>query len=156
MAYYDYIARGYNELFGEEQEKKARLISGLLDIKPNDKLLEVGSGTGIAQGFFKCFNVGIDPAIELLKQSKHNSVQAVAEHLPFKDKAFNIVISVTAIHNFKDTETGLREIKRVGKGRFVLTVIKSINRFKEIEALVEKIFDVKQRIEEDKDIIYVI
>ena len=156
MKYYDSIAKGYDELHGEEQLKKCRLISKYFDSK-NKKILDVGCGTGIATDFFKC-KIGIDPSEKLLKIArkkflKIKFIRAKAEKLPFKDNEFDVVISVTAIQNFEDIEKGLEEIKRVGK-EFVLTFLKRSEKKEKIEKVIKKLFKIKKMIEEEKDMIY--
>ena len=73
-----------------------------------------------------------------------------------KDNFFDIVISITAIQNFTNIEKGLKEIKRVGKDRFILTFLKKSSKKDKIIKLIQKIFKVKEIIEEEKDIIFVI
>ena len=46
-------------------------------------------------------------------------INSKAENLPFKDNAFNFVVSITAIHNFSNIEKSLEEINRVGRNEFV-------------------------------------
>ena len=110
MYYYDAISKSYNNLHGEEQRKKLDIIKKHIDPKPKQKILDVGCGTGICTRW-NCFSVGIDPSLGLLKEGTGNLIQADAEHLPFKDKTFDFVISVTAIHLFQDLDKGLEEIK---------------------------------------------
>ena len=153
--YYDNISKGYNELHREEQLNKIRIISDNIDISENDSLLDVGSGTGFSFESFKCKKLGLDPSIELLKQSKDNVVCGVAENLPFKDNSFDIVVSVTALHNFEDVEKGLFEMKRVGK-RFAFSVLKKSKKSELIKHLIENNFSVKKIIEEDKDLVFII
>ena len=123
MNYYDEISEGYEELHKEEQEKKIALIKEKLKINPEDKLLDVGCGTGLTTRPWKCKRYGIDPAKKLLEKAKAADPEgtyelAPAENIPFNDNEFDIVISITAIQNFEDIEKGLNEIKRVGKGKF--------------------------------------
>ena len=156
MTYYDEISSGYNELHSNEQKKKMEIINRILEewgVKP-EQILDVGCGTGLStpDGAF-----GVDPSDDLLKQHKgypSKTVKADAEDLPFDDKQFEVVISVTAIHNFHDIEQGLKEIKRVGQ-RYILSILKKSNKFDEINHSITELFDVKQRIEEEKDIIFV-
>ncbi len=155
MTYYNQIASGYNELHREEQLKKLNFIAKYVKLESNG--LDVGCGTGVSTGFFKC-SIGIDPSEELLKIARKNYpeikfIKANAEKLPFKDNEFDFVVSITAIQNFDDTEKGLREIKRVGK-KFVLSFLKKSGKRKNIEKLIETIFQVKKRVEEEKDIFY--
>ena len=157
MTYYDEIAEGYEELHKEEQMKKVELISKYLDAKPGELLLDVGCGTGLTTKPWKCKAIGLDPAIKLLgKAGEGMWVNAEAEHLPFKDNTFDWVISVTAIQNFHDLEKGLKEIKRVGKGKFIVSFLKSANMRYHIEKIIRRLFGVKEVIEEDKDLIFVV
>ena len=62
MAYYDYIAHGYNELFGEEQRKKAVLIGSLIDVKEKEKLQLARAYKSLGSDYSETnkFNEGID------------------------------------------------------------------------------------------------
>ena len=80
-------------------------------------------------------------------------MQAAAEDIPFADNSFDIVISITAIQNFNDIEKGLREIKRVGTGEYVLSYLKKSKKAKMIKGLIERIFNVQEVVEEEKDMI---
>jgi len=156
MNYYNQIAQGYEELHKEEQLKKINLIKNNIKTNKNDLLLDVGCGTGITTKFWNCEKIGIDPAIKLLKRdSGAVFINGEAESLPFKDKSFDIVISITAIQNFNDIEKGLREIKRVGKDKFILSALKKSPKIKKISLLINKIFKPKEIIEEDKDLIFI-
>lgn len=156
MGYYNDIARGYNELHKEEQLKKLRVIAEELKgkIRKTDFLLDVGCGTAFSLDFFDCNRVGIDSAIELLKQSKYFVIDAEAEHLPFKDKSFDFVISVTALHNFDDIGKGLREIRRVCRGVAVLSILNHTKKLDLIKSRIMQLFKLQGIIQEEKDIIY--
>lgn len=151
--YYDKIARGYNELYGSEQLRKLRIIKKLLDFKKTDFVLDVGCGTGLSKAL-GCKLVGIDPSEELIKQANILAIKGVAEKLPFKDKTFDAVVSVTAIHNFKDPERALKEMKRVlKKEKLAVTVFKKSKRFNEIRDLIKREFVVKE-FDEGRDMIF--
>ena len=154
MTYYDDIANGYNELHKEEQLKKLKIIKENLEINNSDKLLDVGCGTGFSLDYFDCDCQGIDPSKEMAKNNK-KIIIGKAENLPFKDNSYDIVISVTAIHNFDDIEAGLKEIKRVGKDKFVFSVLKKSKSFEKIKKLLYETFNVKKEIEEEKDIVFI-
>lgn len=153
MSYYDEISEGYNELHGEEQLNKLNIIAKHIKISKHTKLLDVGCGTGLSKKVFNCNITGIDPAEELLKQCKFKTVKANAETLPFKDNEFDVVIAVTSIHNFNNIEKGLKEIKRVGKDNFVLTILKKSKHAEKIKEVITKLFHINKIILEEKDII---
>ena len=111
MGYYDEISSGYEELHKEEQLKKVRLIAEHLKVKKNDKLLDVGCGTGLTTESWHCKRYGIDPAPKLLERAREKEEieykLAAAEQIPYPEDFFDIVISITAIQNLKDIEKGL-------------------------------------------------
>ena len=157
MTYYDDISTGYEELHGEEQLKKIELIKKYLKLGPEDRLLDVGCGTGLTTEPWSCIRYGVDPAKKLIARARQKDAikykVAPAEDIPYPDNYFDIVISVTAIQNFADIKKGLEEIKRVGKEKFVLTFLKKSSKSAFIKKLIKKRFDVKKEIEEEKDII---
>src|SRR3989338_825386 len=105
MDYYSATAKGYDELHREEQLNKLRIIKENIDINKTDKLLDVGCGTGFSLNFFNCQCTGIEPSEEMAQDNK-KIIIGKAENLPFPDNSFDIVISVTAIHNFDNIEHG--------------------------------------------------
>ena len=155
MNYYNSISESYNELHREEQLSKIRLIKDNLKIKNQDLLLDVGCGTGIFAEEFNCIKIGINPSIEMLKQGKNAFyIQACAENLPFKDNSFDFVISVTAIHNFKNLRKGLEEIKRISKKDVALSILKRSSKLDEIKNNIKGLFKIIKIIDEDKDLIF--
>ena len=160
MNYYDEIAKGYEELHKEEQLKKLKIIKKYLKVSKSNKLLDVGCGTGLTTSPWRCKKYGIDPAENLLKKARLKDKiiykKAVAEKLPFKNNFFDIVISITAIQNFDNIEKALKEIKRVGKNKFILSFLKKSKKKQIIDKLIKKHFKIREIIEEEKDLIYVI
>lgn len=160
MGYYDEISEGYEELHKDEQLEKIRPIKKYLKVRPDDKLLDVGCGTGVTTEPWGCKRYGIDPAPKLLARARQKDnieyKEAPAEKIPYDDNFFDIVISITAIQNFKDIDKGLKEIKRVGKDKFVLSFLKRSAKKEIIEKLIRKYFDVKDVLEEEKDIVFFI
>lgn len=92
MSYYDQIADGYNELYGEEQKRKAKFILGDFDfnsLKSSDPyckkpivIVDLGCGSGLSSefllnhlnhfGFKKIKLIMIDPSKGLLDKIKIN------------------------------------------------------------------------------------
>jgi ubiquinone/menaquinone biosynthesis C-methylase UbiE len=152
--YYDQIAQGYNELHGEEQKRKALTILDNLEVKPSDVLLDVGCGTAQYLSLFPCKKYGIDPAFELLKQAPVQVVQGRAEELPFPANSFDVVLSLTAIHNFDNPSKAVAEMVRVARRDIVISVLKKSNRITDIESAIKSGMQVRKRIEEQHDVIF--
>lgn len=155
MDFYSIISKGYDELYGEEQNIKLSIIKRNFRIKKKDFLLDVGCGTGRSSDF-NCKVIGIDPSIELLNQNNMNrKMAATAENIPFKDNVFDKVISVTSIHNFNDFKKGLEEIKRVGKKDFVFSVLKKSKKFNAIQREIKENFKIKKMFDGKEDWIFI-
>lgn len=164
--YYNEIARGYDELHGEEQNKKLATI--LENLPPNfepsedELLLDVGCGTGISTVFWNCNVVGLDPSDDLIeiarrKYPRMEFLVGLVENMPFDDDEFDIITSLTAIQNFDDIPRGLAEIRRVCKhktGRYILSYLKRSDKAELIETEIKKQFNIIKRVEEEKDIIF--
>lgn len=153
MGYYDGIAKGYNDLHGEEQLNKLKIIAKHLKVNKDTKLLDVGCGTGLSAKVFNCDITGIDPSEELLKQCPFKTVKANAESIPFKDNEFDVVIAVTCIHNFKDVKKALKEIKRVGKDKFAITILRKSQKADLLVCQVQELFSLTSFLLEKKDLI---
>ncbi len=150
---YNKIAKSYNELHKEEQIKKLEIIKEHLKII--SPLLDVGCGTGISTNYFNIVSIGIDNSKEMIKEGKHgNLIYAEAEKLPFPDKSFNTVISVTSFQNFKNMDKALLEIKRVSSNNNIaITFLKKSSKIEKFRDLLKKYFKFKE-IDCDKDILF--
>lgn len=100
------------------------------NLSKNSKILDVGCAKGFMLHDFSELIPGIEVqgidisnyAIENCMPSVKDSVQvADARDLPFEDDSFDLVISVTTIHNFDREECikALKEIERVSKNAFI-------------------------------------
>ena len=159
--YYDTIARGYEELHREEQEKKITLVKKYLTVKENDFLLDVGCGTGITSNF-PCTVVGLDPSKELLKRfsaplaKSVKTICAPAEKMPLENESFDVVVSITALQNFDDAEQGLKEMRRVGKkeAQYAISFLKKSAKKEKLRWLIKKYFVKEKEVAEEKDCIF--
>ncbi|MFH1455637.1 MAG: class I SAM-dependent methyltransferase [archaeon] len=149
--YYSVIAKGYNVLHEKEQLKKIFMIKSKL--QPKGFILDIGCGTGISSKWKHC--IGIDPSLGMLKHSKKNKICAKAEALPFKNKSFDTIISITALHH-TDIDKVVKEIKRVAKpkAKLALTILKKSKKSKQSINKLKKSFKLKQY-EENKDYILI-
>lgn len=155
---YSLIAGSYNELYEKEQIKKLDIIRANIKIKPI--LLDIGCGTGISTNYFNLKSIGIDNCKEMLNIGRNsgykNLIYGNAEDLPFKDRYFNTVISVTAFHNFKDMEKALKEVIRVSKnGNIAVSFLKNSLKLKDFRTLMVKYFKKFKEIEDSKDIVFI-
>ncbi len=157
MNYYDEISKGYEELHKEEQMKKLKLIKENMSFF--DSVLDVGCGTGFCLDEIDAKRkVGIDPSSELVKigvKEGRKLVVGMGEELPFADEEFDTVICLTAAHHFTDLRKGFSEMKRVGRENFAFSILKKASTFEEIEKVINELFKVEKRIEEEKDIIFI-
>ena len=162
MGYYDEIAEGYDELHGEEQARKYELILKNLEIRQNDLVLDVGCGTGLSGKFIDARIIGVDPTVQLLKTAQtrlYNVTLCGAENLPFNSKVFDYVFSLTAVHNFRDHEMGLREIYRVVGKTAVISILKRAKDYNGIIYSVKEIYknwDMQIIDDDPHDIIFIL
>jgi ubiquinone/menaquinone biosynthesis C-methylase UbiE len=161
--FYDEISEGYDELhMGEQLQKMVEIIASLgPDVpKKGETLLDVGCGSGISTSVWTCACTGIDPSAKLIEIAKKKCPKAKfqvgnAEELPFPDNSFDVILCVTAIHNFKDLRKAIGEFKRVGKRLFVITVLRKSGNLDEIEKLIIINFKIKRIVAEEKDLIFI-
>jgi len=116
---------GYNYIEGR-WEKVAQALVDHYQIKPGDKILDVGCGKGfLLYDFTKVVPnvevIGIDVSEYAIKNAKaeiQNKLRVGnATSLPFADASFDLVISINTLHNLYNYELSkaLKEIERVGR-----------------------------------------
>jgi ubiquinone/menaquinone biosynthesis C-methylase UbiE len=111
-------------------------VAGLLEIGPEDCVLEVGFGPGVViEHLSKRAGriAGVDLSWEMLAQARRRNTAAIdsgkvelhqgsAENLPFGNGSFDKALSINSMQVWSDAAAGLREIRRVLKpgGRIAL------------------------------------
>ncbi len=108
---------------------KKRQIFQMLDIRPKERVLDVGCGIGYLSGLAKNLGanvVGIDMSIEALKYSQstleESFVNATAGTLPFRDNQFDKIIFADVIEHVPDDRLAIQEIIRVAKPMATIVV----------------------------------
>ncbi|MEM4260597.1 MAG: methyltransferase domain-containing protein [Candidatus Woesearchaeota archaeon] len=149
---YNIIANGYTNLYKEEQIRKLSIIVSALNIKNSDNVLDVGCGTAFYFNKIPGNVKGIEPSKKMIENSlyKNKIIYGHAEKLPFKDNSFNIVISLTSIHNFANYKKGILEMKRIGI-KFGFSVLKRSKNFQKINSFIQKNFKIIKNINDIQD-----
>lgn len=111
----------------------AEKIAQHYQLKPGQKVLDVGCGKAyllyeLTQAVPGLIVKGLDLsryALEHAKEEvKENLQYGNARELPFEDNEFDLVISLTTLHNLKifDLKKAIQEIERVSKGNSYIMV----------------------------------
>jgi ubiquinone/menaquinone biosynthesis C-methylase UbiE len=106
-----------------------RWIVELLDVRPDDRVLDVGCGPGVTVGLIperatSGLVAGIDPSVEMLRQAAQRNHAALragrvelrrgeASALPYPDGSFTKVSAIHSLYFWPSIEGGLRELHRV-------------------------------------------
>ncbi|MFC1978230.1 class I SAM-dependent methyltransferase [Chloroflexota bacterium] len=118
---------------------EADLIHELLDLKPGEKLLDAGCGTGIFTLDFLSQGaevVGLDISLPMLthahmklKSYPLSTVWGDMLYLPFQDDCFDKAVSVTALEFIEDANRAVSELFRVTRpgGLVVVATLNSLS-----------------------------
>ncbi|MGZ8239148.1 MAG: class I SAM-dependent methyltransferase [Methylobacter sp.] len=106
-------------------------VIDLLEIQPDDRVLEVGFGPGVAIRRLAAstpavFIAGIDSSREMVDQAAGRNAKTIAEgrvdlragsveRLPFEDNSFDKILSNNSLQVWPDAVAGLSETRRVMK-----------------------------------------
>jgi len=130
-------------------------IIQMLDIRPDDKLLEVGFGPGVAIQLLldrvpAGSVAGIDYSQEMVRQAAARNAAALrnrrvdlrygsVERLPFADEAFDKALAINSMQAWPDARAGLREIQRVLKRGGSVALGFTVNSGQRKEAVAESL-----------------
>jgi ubiquinone/menaquinone biosynthesis C-methylase UbiE len=109
----------------------AAQIIDLLDVRPDDRILEIGFGPGVGIQLLLRRNptirvAGVDQSQEMVEQAMARNADALrtrrvdlrygsVDRLPFEDETFDKVLAVNSMQVWPDAQRGLQEIRRVLK-----------------------------------------
>jgi ubiquinone/menaquinone biosynthesis C-methylase UbiE len=118
---YDRVAATYARIHAPRLAEPARDLLALTGVPPGARVLDVGTGTGVAAILASQaagMVVGIDEAIGMLLAARASDgairlVAAEAIDLPFGDGTFDAVLASFVIAHFTKYETALFEMLRV-------------------------------------------
>ena len=110
-----------------------RLIADLCRVRPGEKVLEIGCGTGHFSAYFKKLGaevVGLDTSPEMLQVAKDqygdlkiDFKAGDAYRLPFSDNSFDLVAMITTLEFISSPRKALEEAFRVSKGKVFLGIL---------------------------------
>jgi len=118
-AKYDLIGRNYAELRKPDRRIVKIIESALGSAKT---VLNVGAGAGSYEPADRAVTA-VEPSREMIAQRRPTAAKAIeasADDLPFGDKSFDASMAILTLHHWPDKQRGLREMRRVTRGRIVL------------------------------------
>ena len=125
-----YGGYNYNSRFWQETVRRFRDHYGLKD---DARVLDVGCAKGFTLHDFKEMSPGLTTAgVDVSDYAVRNAIETVkpslsvgnARDLPFEDSSFDLVLSLSTVHNLplQDCKQAIKEIGRVSRSHAFLTV----------------------------------
>ena len=139
--YYDFATRLYALLNGGNERERVMQYLKFLNIKNNDKVIEISIGTGRNIKYLNpnAEYYGVDISIGMLRKCqrkmerlKRNIIllQAEAENLPIKDASFDVVFSAGGFNFFNDPGKAVNEMLRIAKSGAQLLIYDETEAFR--------------------------
>jgi SAM-dependent methyltransferase len=141
-AKYDTIGLDYARLRKPDARIAAQIEAALGSAS---SVVNIGAGTGSYEPGGRTV-IAVEPSREMIRKRDPSAaavVQAGAENLPFGDLCFEAALAILTVHHWRDQAAGLREMRRVARGRIVLLTFDPAHRpwptdyFPELAALDE-------------------
>ncbi len=121
--WYDALSVGYDELYGEEQNKKHAKVLQVIGKREFNIVVDVGCGTGRLLEFLaprSKLALGIDLSVRMLSKGKQGRtdlgiqwIRADASHLPLQDRIVDGVTSVSMTESGLVLDEHFSEISRI-------------------------------------------
>lgn len=118
---YGQIGRTYASYRQPEPAIARQILDALADA---ETILNVGAGAGSYEPSGRKV-VAVEPSAAMRAQRPPHlsvAVDATAEELPFPDASFDASMATVTVHQWRDLERGLAEMRRVTRGPVVLLV----------------------------------
>ena len=124
---YKRVSSFYDYTFGQVFRPGQRKLVSMMNCSDNDKVLEIGIGTGTSFKYYppETFVTGIDISPDMLERakkniknlnlSKKNVLMMNGEQLKFEDDSFDKVVGMYVVSVTQNPDLLIREMKRVCK-----------------------------------------
>lgn len=118
---FDYEALGqtYSAVRRADPRIAAQVLAAL---GPGRSVVNVGAGAGSYEPTDR-YVAAVEPSRTMRSQRPATSapaIDATAEALPFDDDAFDAAMATITVHQWRDLDQGLRELRRVSRDRVVI------------------------------------
>lgn len=156
---YEHIADSYNQLHGAEQTRKFVKLTRELILDEYESVVDVGCATAHLSKYFSSqVYLGVDPCKQLLMHAPENVhvVCAYGEALPLEDESADLVMSLTALHNYDDPIQGVRELARICSDTALVGVLKKSSHTSSIVSEIKKYFVIKEHLSDAHDELFVL
>ena len=128
--YYNALSQSYDELYGEEQKLKNRLVVDLLIARRFRRILDIGCGTGAFLQAYPHYEeaVGIDLSREMLRKAREKNIRNVelivgdASSLPIKDGSVDLIVSISVAEERSTLPRMVEEFERVAENQSTLAL----------------------------------
>jgi len=149
---YKRVSSFYDYTFGQVFRPGQRKLVSMMNCSDNDKVLEIGIGTGTSFKYYppETFVTGIDISPDMLEKakkniknlnlSKKNVLMMNGEQLKFEDDSFDKVVGMYVVSVTQNPDLLIKEMKRVCKpnGDIYLVNHFSFDTDSKITKLIEK------------------
>ena len=116
---YDRIGRAYTSTRRTDPRIAAAIGAALGDART---VVNVGAGAGAYEPPDRGV-VAVEPSKAMIAQRPAGAapcIQAVAENLPLRDRAFDASLAILTVHHWTNRSRGLAELRRVARRRVVI------------------------------------
>ncbi len=118
---FDYEAKGFG--YALRRRADSRIAALIHDgLGPARSVVNVGAGAGSYEPA-GLEVAAVEPSAVMRSQRPEGwppAIDAVAEELPFTDGRFDAAMALVTVHQWRDPERGLRELRRVSRDRVVI------------------------------------
>ena len=122
-----------------ENRARNQWAVSLLDAQPQEHILEIGFGPGLAiralgQTTGAALIAGVDDSLVMMQQARKRNTAAIRSgrvalqhgsvaQLPYPDAAFHKVLAVNSLHHWPAPSDNLREVRRVLKPNGLVAIV---------------------------------